>query len=626
MILGYVLFDEAGLVILSRELVPLIESEKQSIFTSVITALGNLMDKIFSSKPKYLELENLHLYFSFGEKFSILLISDIEDDRLAELSNKIINKISSLALSSFDVQIDQKLKEKMKGEIEKVIFTSPPSIRSIKKLANILNATLNTKKGEILGFERVVPEVHKLGIISKFKQLFKGKAKLPDLLYAFYNGQLEEIIERAPSLFNDIENGDLAKIIYCKAALLLNSFDPRVEAPPLNDIKLVIDKIKDKFAKEFLKAELESFIKLGAYNRRRELFINHHLEVFQKLMERDLEGEIYAILINAIPYGPVLDYLENHFKDRSDYLLVFVQEMKFLLDFLVRRPDNLDEIFILIGRFKNEFEEAYQKGSPKMYNLSHMLQFALIWGLLEKTVSPNDGEKLLVQFFEFFNKYRGEIIDQGLRSTNRHKAVNIYFAFNIVYRLLIELNYGEALKSLDEYFEYVKKKTEWFIGLGKTHRIMLDMYYVSVAGALSILTRLALEKNIFFSDIPRIVMELADPKMEEFWNFNEYHFAHYYSDLLEAIGNTAHFIEYEDIKRNIFLQVAYGLERIAKIFKNTAMIHDIECLKAIRFYLLSGTNEGKEKAKTLVEELKKVSSKFLINLAEKLLEKYGGLS
>ncbi|MEM3466361.1 MAG: hypothetical protein QW566_07830 [Candidatus Jordarchaeales archaeon] len=621
-ILGYLLLDEGGAPLATKELVRVFLESDQALFSGVVVAIGNVAEEVFKSKVRHVELESLHLYFAFGKKFNLVLISDVRDDRLLEVSDEAVNRLDKTDVDPSRIQFDDELKRRISGEVERVVFRSPPSILSVRKLAEVLLAGLDVNKGVKLGFIEVKPKTYKPGLLGKIRKIFIGRATLEGLVDAYYKGELSKVVDESPSLFDDEKNGDLARILYAKAALTLNSFAPKIEAPPLDEINAVIESIKDEAARDYLKAELESFLVLGAYNRRRELFVERQMEFFRGL--GGAKGDVYAIMLTPIPYGPLLDFLERKHKGRSSYLYGLTVEAKLLLDILTKRPKDISEVFSLYGRFKREFDEAYNSKSLEVYSYFHVLQFVLVWGLLERSILPDDGVRLLKQLLELFESYRDELIDRGLYCPNRLKAVNLYFAFNLILRLLLELGDESVKRQLDRYYNYVKNKTEWLIGLGETHRVMLDMYYVSLAGSLSTLSRMAAEKGSFLSDVPNLVMELASPEMEEFWDFNEYHFVHYYVDLLEAIGNTALFVEFERVKQNLLMQVAYGIESAAELFKDTPVIHDVELLKAARFYMLSGTSEGVEAAKSIVRELRETSSPFIASIAEKIVTSHGG--
>lgn len=622
MILGYLLLDEGGVPVSGRELVHVIMESDRALFSGVVVAIGQVVQEVFKSRVRYVELEDMHLYFAFGEKFNLVLISDVKDDRLLKVGDEVVDRLKKIGADPLSLQLNDALKQQITREVETVIFRSPPSILSVRRLAEVLLAALDVKKGMKLGFAEVKPKTYKPGVLDKVRRLFTGKTTLEGLVDAYFKGELSRVVRESPTLFDDEEKGDLAKILYAKAALTLNSFDPEIEAPPLDEINTVIESIRDKVAREYLKAELESFLVLGAYNRRRELFVERQMDFFRGLSGP--KGDVYAIMLTPTPYGPLLDFFERKYKGRSSYLYGLTIETKVLLDILARRPRDLSEVFSMYGRFKKEFDEAYKRKTLDVYTYFHVLQFVLVWGLLEKSILPEDGVKLLKQVLEFFDSYRSELVDKGFYYPNRYKAVILYFALNLILRLLLDLGDASVKSRLDEYFAYAKSKSEWFVGLGKTHRVMLDMYYVSLAGALSTLSRMAAEKGTFFSDVPSLVIELASPEMEEFWNYNEYHFVHYYVDLLDAIGNTALFVEFERVKQNLLMQVAYGIEAAAELFKDTPIVYDIELLKAARFYALSGTREGVEAAKEIARVLKETSSPFIASIAEKIVASHGG--
>ena len=625
MILGYIILDLGGNLVVYKELIHFAGDRYQALFSSIMKAINDIMGEVFKSRLRHVELEKYHVYLGFGDKFGVIIISDMEDDRLVDLASRIAKALNKYKdIDDVMLQIDTAKKMDIQKTIEKIIFGSPPSILSIRKLAESLLAVMGESKGELLGLKEVRPRKFKPGILEKIKRILVAPVSINDLLEEYYQGDLIEVVKKAPSLFSDENFGDLAKILYSKAALTLNSFDPIVEAPSLNEIRSVIVTIKDPFARKYLESELKAFYTVGSYNERRDLFLKHQFELFEKLSStNDAISSTYAILINPLPYRQLLEYLERKFIDKSDYLYAMALEMRILLNILTQPPESPEEILSLMGRVKSLFEKAYKSRSKSMYSYFHVLQFTLVWGSMEKKLSVGDGVKLLEMFIDLFDSYKEYLIDKGYYSTNRHKAVNLYFAFNIVLRILLELKSNPA-ELVDKYMDYVYEKTKWFVGLGKTNRIMLDMYYISLAGLISILSRMALEKKKFYRDMINLIIELANPDMESFWQYNEYHFAHYYVDLLDAIGNIALFIDLEYVRSNILMKVAFGIERICRMFQDTPIIYYIEIVKAIRFYLLSKVPEGKNKARELLDYVKENASPFIVYLAKKIFQKYGG--
>ncbi len=620
MIIGYMLLDSGGTLIAAKELVEIIKEGKISLFSGAITAIGNVISEVFKSKIRHLELENVHLYTAFGRKITVILVSDIEDDRLLNLTEDIVDKIEEKISDLERMIMDEKLKEELIQEVDRLIFRTPPSILSINSLAKMLIAVINLEKAKELGIIEIIPKVYKPSLLKKIKSLFTGKASIEELIKYFYKARLSEIVSKAPSLFDDERYGDLAKILYAKAALMLNSFHPLIKAPTLDEIYSIIESINDDIAREYLKAELNSFLILGAYNDRRDLFIKRQFEIFEKLSAKDHLGDVYSIMITPLPYGALLDYLENKFRNKSDLLYALTLEMKLLLKILTMSRPKASDILPIIGESLNRFKEAYEKKSLGMYSYFHMFLFSTAGSLLAMDINYEDALEFLRRVMNFFEKYYEEIVEKALYSSNRHRAVNIYFALNIFARLLLEIDdsYKEKVKDLEN---YAKEILKWFIGLGKTRRIMIDMYYVGVAGIISALTRFSFETGIVYKELPELILKLANPEMEKFWRFNEYHFAHYYADLLDSIGNLAAFVKIESIKKNIMVEAAYGIERIYRLFRDSPMIGDFEIIKAIRLYLLSGTETGYKRARELYEEAKGNLSPFIINVIEKTLQK-----
>lgn len=626
MIIGYVVLETGGTPVLSEEFIRLLTEDKKTLFSGVLSAINNIFSEVFSSKLTHVALEKLQLYFGFGDRFVVILLSDVKDDRLISIANDIAGYLDSLEADYMELQVNKDLADQVKGKIREIIFKHPPPIKSLEELAKAINVALSGKKGARLGITKVIPKIHKPSILARIRRAFAGGVNLSKLVDLFYSGRLLDVVEEAPMLFDDPNYGELAKMLYVKAGLILNSFDPSIKAPSLDEIKTVIESISDEFSKNFLSAELESFLVLGAYNDRRKYFVSKQLELFNILSSKDERSVVYSIIITPLPYKPLLLFLEKFYKGRSDFLYALTFEMRMLLDILMGGvPENLTKALSIVGEAKRLFEEALKKRSPSLASYYHVMQFALVWSLFEKSLKYEDGVGLIKHFWEIFTKYWDSVLRKFPHQTNRHKAVNIFFAYNIIMRLLIEIGDEDITgKNLRKYKNELKEIIRWFIGLGETHRIMLDMYYVSLAGVISILSRIALNTNTFYEELPQIILDLSRSEMEKFWELNEYHYAHYYADILESIGNLAMFVDMPYIRQNILLSVAYGLERLALLFKDTPMLFYVESIKALRFYLLSKSDSGRESAAKLAERIKREASPFIASLVNRIFENYSG--
>ncbi len=621
MILGYILSDEGGTPIIYKELVKIFEGSGGTIFTSLLSAISSALEELTRSKLDYFQSAGTHVYISYGNGLILSLISDTEDPQLKDLVNYIMERINKLISSPDDLILNEELRNIVDEEIMKIIYRSPPSIRTVRQLASALYSIIDIERGDELKVKNLKVEKYKPSFIDRLKKSVQ-KISLERLVELYFAGNLEDVVNLADSLFDDPKFGDLAKILYAKAALTLNSFDPKIKAPDLNVVNTVISSIKDELARTFLKAELMAFFELGSYNERREFFIRRRFDFLQKLSQEGVISDVYAILIAPVPNKQVLSFLERKFKDKSEWLYIMCLEMDYLLDILVRRPKNITEFLSLLGDIKSMLDDSLKKDLPSKYSLSHMYMFILIWGLLSPNLKLEEGKDLLYKVFDYVSSNFDLLLEKAYRATNRHKGVNLYFIFNLIYGLLLELEDVEAVNKIDKFYSYIKSKLEWLVAVKNANRIMIDMYYVTLAGLIAAVTRVAEYRRTFFKDLPKLLVELSDDNMMDFWEQNEYHFIHYYIDLLEAIGNTVLLSPYKEIKRNILTQVAYGIERAAKMMQHSPMLYYFKILLAIKFYALSGIDENIERAREILEEIRTSTNEFIYYIGEKIFHKY----
>ena len=618
MILGYMLIDSGGTLILSEEIVKLTTEERKALFASAISAVTNLFNEIFKSKVKHVELENLHFYFGFSKNYVLVLVSDVEDDMLQTLVDEILRNIELQNIDLDEVSIKPELRQKIGMIIKETIFTSTFSIQTIQKLAKMVIASVDLTKGEKLGFKYIPPRKYKPGLLARIAKRF-GKPTLEGVLKKFYEGKLEDVIKDAPDLFE--KDKDLALALYAKAGLTLNSYDPRVPAPSLDEVHTAINKIEDEALKKLLLAELEAFYELGGSGKIHDVFMKYQFSFYDKLNDPGIKGDIYSLVLSSVNLIPLLEYLEHRFRSKSDFVTAQVLETKYFMLLSTRPPMEVSEWLSLLGELKVKFNEAYQRRSPSAPYYFNILFFTFIWGITNKGLSEDDAIKLIKEYEEKFEAYREEIIDKSIRVTNRHRMHILYLEY-LIKLLMFEIE-GVNSDILRKHLEYLKGKLEYLIGLGQTNRVMQDTYYASIAGLISILSRLAYETGTFIADIPEIITNLADPKIVALKEYNEYQYARYLADLLIALGNTALFIPLEVLRGNILLQIAHGIELVARTFHSKPLIYYHELVQALRFYLLSKTPAGKEKAKELFDELKE-GPPIIRKLAEIVHKKHGG--
>ncbi|MGQ4891639.1 MAG: hypothetical protein ACP6IP_04020 [Candidatus Njordarchaeia archaeon] len=622
MILGYLIFDLGGALIYSKNFADISKRSGEGTFANILSGITNLLTEILDSDLRYISFQDYYLYFSIGENFIVTIISDSRDDSIFEYSKEILNEIEGLNLSPDLIQIDQNARKKVEELIDELIIHKAPPLGVIKKIVESIPTLTRDLEGDNVPLEEFPRKELKVksagGLLGVMIEV-----DVEELLKDFYDGLYEDVIIKSRSLLGG-KHGDLARILYAKSSLLLNSFDWSIPTPSLQDIEAIIMGIKDDFARELLLAELRSFTEVGEYNNRRRIVLEN-LEKFKHFVEGEGNSysEIYQILVAPVYNLSLNKKLGEVLDSKSEFLKAIIEETNILLETYEVRPEKISDLMSTLGRLWREHDRFFSKNLSISGIYLHMYLFVLNVMLTAKNMSFEDGLKLLKNNFKDLYKRTMKIVDEAKYLSNRHKAVLLYFTFYMLYGLLIEVGDELAEEYLDEVYEYLRKKISWLIGLSEINRIEKDMFYISISGILSILTRIAMLKGICIKNIYDVLKMLQNSNITKFWHLNQYHYAHYYLDSLEAAANTILISPYTDLKQEILNNVASAIENALNLFNRIPLVRDYKTIQWIRIFIESKDKKLESKALELFDKLKASSSEFLSTVAKRIIERRG---
>jgi len=620
MIVGYLLFDWGGTLLVDEQFVTLLSEERESLFASIITAISHAMDKILDQKPRYLELERMHLYFCFREPFIFVLIADVESDEFYELAEEIMEEIIGMEMSPEDINFNPAAKHATMELIRKLIKRRPPSIRHLRRLANMLVSLSDfIAEKERADIGEILPGEYEW---KEHVEIRGGKrrADIMELVDAYLRGELQDVIRAAPGLFGT-EHDDYARILYARAGLTLRMYDPKIRAPPLEEIGYVIGGISDSIARKYLELEMRTFIELCEEDPYRDVLLRHLSEIRQRMQSGGIAGTIYDILFTPAPYLPLMEDIYERYRHRSKFLAGMAKEMKIILEVLHRPPKDVTEWLEMLSEIRIMFEDAAKRDLPEKYHLFHALILTLSLGILAPNLSVDDGSRIFEHFTEYLEKYQEKILAKSESVLSVHRGQSYYLMYNVILRPFFEA------ADRRERLEIIRGRKKRIIGLirymaelARLRRIPLNMYYVIMAGLLSMLTRMYAELGKAVEEALRSLPMLIDERLSSLWETTPHYYAQYYMGILDTIGNMAILLTMETVRSNILMRVAYQMERLSEMLEDMPMVYYLARMHAVRYYALSGLNEGAEKAKKIVKEVKKRGSPLLVHVFERVLK------
>lgn len=618
-IIGYLLFDDGGILLLEKQFVEVLTHEKTSLFASLLTAITRVMEEILHQHPRHLELENTHLYFGYRPPFIFVLIVDSENEIYEKLADTIARDLAEADLNPEEMHVSDIARQAAKRIIDHHIAKTPLLVVDLKALANIIKTTSEFIRNRIRsGFPVRKPKTIEIKP-TKVKPTKPKLKSFENLIELYFDGKLSDVVKYAPGFF-DGDYADLARILYAKAGLILRLYDPKVWAPPLEQLYGVSTEISDEIAKRVLIAETEMFARLPSETPF-SIYLRHSDEISVVLQGEDLRATVYEILFNPIPIAPFLNMIIRKYENRSRYMFCLAKENLMLLKMLRQKPRNVDEWLLAFSETKTAFEKSLKERDHLLDHHYHVLLSTLIWGMLTPDITVEDGFKLIDHFVSDIKKYQKELEERSERIMITHKAWNIIWVYNVLMRVLLEATPPEERRNLlDELQRRVLDSAKYFSDLLERRRIPIYLYYVTLISLISLYTRIGVEHNTVPDDIIEILPEFVPSDIQNLFEIAPQSFYQYYLCFLETLGNIALFIDLHVVRTNLLMKIAHLLEKVADAMSDVPIYKFLAKLFAFRFYMLVDSKEARNAANRLLSEAEKEFSPFLIHIFKRLYE------
>ncbi len=579
-----------------------------------LTAVDSFSKEVIKQDLKHIEMENFHIYLIKYEKYTVVFFSDIEDDTVPRIVKSLGDIINSY-LKDIDPNIiaieNNKILEEIRKKADELLIKNPPSIHFIQSLTlSVSQAIDGFKKYTSLNVKEVKPSRTKFSLISRMKKAISSPPSIKELIQLTYDGKFEKVVELAQGNIKDTENVDYIKSLYVYAGLVLNTFDPKVKAPSLDDIYSVTMEINDDLFREILIAKINGFIKLGSYNDVREIILNNKNVIKALVSEDSVRAKVFQIIITP-PYDTeLLQFLKNKFEGVSEYLFAFNFEMIEVLKIFFSKPKSIDSWLKQIAIARNLYDNTKNPIAKSIYG--HLIFFYNFWGLLLPDLSESDGKNIIDTLEQFWTEEIFPTIKNSMPGDNRHKAVLVYFALGSIINIALTLYSDKAKEIAKRHRDEAVFSLEWILSIGNANRENLDMYFTSASSILAATARILWENGEVSRDIPKLVYKFTKENIEKFWTLNAYHYAHIYIALLESLGYSLLSLPKDSgIRRSLLEQIASGIEIAAQKFPDNQLMQYLIMPEAIKFYYASGSEFGKNKADEIIKLFEGKLSPFM---------------
>jgi len=589
-----------------------------------LTAVDSFSQEVIKQDLKHIEMENFHIYLIKYEKFTVVFFSDIEDDTVPRIVEN-LGEIIKSNLDNIDTEVvieNSEIIKEISRKAEELLVKNPPSINFIKSLTlSVSQAVDGIRDDTKLKIKDVKPSRSKFSLISRVKKVIRSPPSIEELLQLTYSGNFQKVIELTQGNIKDIENMDLIKSLYVNAGLILNTFDPKVKAPSLDEIYSTAIEINDDLFREILIAKINGFIKLGSYNDVREITIKNKQKIKELINEESIRSKVFQVIITP-PYDTeLLHILKNKFDGVSEYLYAFNYEMIEVLKIFFAKPKSIDSWLKQIAIAKNLYEKATNPIAKSIYG--HLIFFYNFWGLLLPDLSESDGQHIIETLERFWTEEIFPTIKNAAPGDNRHKAVLVYFALGSIINIALSLHADKAKEIARKHRDEAVFSLEWILSIGKANRENLDMYFTSASSILAATARILWENGEISKDIPKLVYKFTEENIEKFWTLNAYHYAHIYIALLESLGYTLLRLPKDSgIRRSLMERIASGIEIAAQKFPDNQLMQYLIMPEAIKFYYASGSEYGRTKADEIIKQYEGKLSPFMTKYIESIKERF----
>ena len=613
MILGYILLDEGGTPILEEILTPLTTKDGRGFFSTLLSTTSELFRTMLKSRIKYISLKNMHFYLGYGKRNLIIVISDVRNDELEEAINKIIEFLEESEIDPLQIQFSSEIAEAMKERIRELLFGSPP------KIGFIVGILAEMIKRGIISVQPSEPDIREDKAMQKIRTApsDRGEKTIEDLVKAFHEGNLIEVIRTAPLLFHS-DDAELAKILYIKAGLIFHLSSYETGLSFLRELEEILKGVKTEFPRRFLEAEINSTLDVSSYIRLLRAINEVRFELDNVILRHDKQAQVYRIMLIKTPLLSFLIRLEEYYKNRSSFLYNMTYEEKVLM-ILERVIEEDISLFSLLTMLQDRLNKALKRRDESIARYYHMLLRTIIDILLTSNITYEEGSEWIYILLNSFEK-NWKNLNKLKNQPNASKFASLYLMYGVLYRLLLEAGDPKAKKMVNHVANMLSQSIEKLLSMKRKRKIEHIQYLTILTGLLSMLARVYVENKRRYPSALNYLTDAVDLEMEQLWFYNKPYYLQYYTALLDIIG---HLLILSGRKDTSFQKLTYRiikkLRKIGKEMAEYSFIRIFTGIRALNLYRLMGLRISDQGINEVAELVKRNASPFITEVVNNMI-------
>jgi len=613
MILGYILLDEGGTPILEEILTPLTTKDGRGFFSTLLSTTSELFRTMLKSRIKYISLKNMHFYLGYGKRNMIIVISDVRNDELEEAINKIIEFLEESEIDPLQIQFSSEIAEAMKERIRELLFGSPP------KIGFIVGILAEMIKRGIISVQPSEPDIREDKAMQKIRTApsDRGEKTIEDLVKAFHEGNLIEVIRTAPLLFHS-DDAELAKILYIKAGLIFHLSSYETGLSFLRELEEILKGVKTEFPRRFLEAEINSTLDVSSYIQLLRAINEVRFELDNVILRHDKQAQVYRIMLIKTPLLSFLIRLEEYYKNRSSFLYNMTYEEKVLM-ILERVIEEDISLFSLLTMLQDRLNKALKRRDESIARYYHMLLRTIIDILLTSNITYEEGSEWIYILLNSFEK-NWKNLNKLKNQPNASKFASLYLMYGVLYRLLLEAGDPKAKKMVNHVANMLSQSIEKLLSMKRKRKIEHIQYLTILTGLLSMLARVYVENKRRYPSALNYLTDAVDLEMEQLWFYNKPYYLQYYTALLDIIG---HLLILSGRKDTSFQKLTYRiikkLRKIGKEMAEYSFIRIFTGIRALNLYRLMGLRISDHGINEVAELVKRNASPFITEVVNNMI-------
>lgn len=613
MFLGVIVCEEGGAPVLIKGFSKVFDEQKATYLSQLVEALKTFAEVTLGDRLEEIRLGTSYIYLRKLKKFTISVITDNPEPGVEKIIHGISNIIKDFTPD--EILLNKKIKEKILQRISSLVIIEKSIIDLIKELRNNVLALLKMHKPKIrpLPKKKVKSIIQQPISLSKvIKKISKRQIDMNNLFLMFMKGALEDVVKRAPSLF-DTDEKDIALALYGKAALYLLSRPLPFQTPKYETIINDVRKIEDTFLLFYLSSELEGLTTVKSYLKLKDI-VTDYRDYIRDIIEKSIIlRDLYLITLLGYPDPKVVDQIIDSFRKRSPFITVLALNEESFLQLISRPPRTIEEWMNFMSFMTSRIDRYREKTGWEFLSFSYLL--ALWWGNSIPNMKMYD-TKFIFDTIEKFWATNGEYLVKGNHLLPVHlRGLIWYLGYGLVHYIKI-LSGGENSPTLSEITNNVENfLAEFYLnfknnrGIKVLNIVVLSMIADIYSGLLS------LNKETSF-DLLSIVEEISEEDMFDLWKVNRFYYLLYITSILSILGNSLLVLPRSSPRDLLLKKISEHLSGLSIHAKGLSFINAWILGKALKFYANVKDEESQEQIRRILDHAEERFPEFIFSIFE----------